>query len=87
MLLTPNSLPMTKKEITNSKPLMMYSKMPMGMLVMELMTMAIPLAPPQAMLWGIKKETNPTAVNTAPIVDNRYSLKMCLYMSSPPEAK
>ena len=50
----------------------------------ELMTMAIPLAPPHAILWGIRKETNPTAVRIAPIVDKRYSLKRCLNMSSPP---
>jgi hypothetical protein len=58
----------------------------MGTFVNELKTMAIPLAPPHAMLCGIRNETRPTAVKTAPMVDKRYSLKIFLNMSSPPES-
>lgn len=87
MLLNPNSFPMTRIETKKSNPLMMYSKIPMGTFVKELKTMAIPLAPPQAILWGIRNETRPTAVRTAPMVDKRYSLKIWLNMSSPPERR
>ena len=47
------------------------------------MIIAIPFAPPVAILFGMRKETNPTAVRKVPKKETMYSFKTFLFKEIP----
>ena len=56
---------------------------PTGKPVSPLMIIAIPFAPPVAILLGMRKETSPTAVRKVPKKETMYSFKTFLFKDIP----
>jgi hypothetical protein len=79
IVLTPKDFPIKTKEMMKRKKFTKYIKIPTGRFIKPFRTTAIPLAPPAAMLLGIRKDTNPTAVKATPITEIKYSLKILLF--------